>query len=252
MREPVTETGSKSRLDGFRARSAGDAEGARRWNGYVVALVATIALLVVRLVLEPVLSASSPFLFFAPAVMIGAWYGGRGPGLLATIVGALAANYFLLAPTGRISDTPDAIVKTLVFVIVGGQISWLSGALYAAKRRAESDAQAARRSEQLYRTLAQNFPDGAVFLLDKVRRIVLAEGAALQTAGISADRIRGTPLTRAFPRRILATLASLIRSGAGGSKEIKFGGRVYLVQIVPLLGTAAQRFMGMGIAQDVT
>jgi signal transduction histidine kinase len=47
-------------------------------------------------------------------------------------------------------------------------------------------------------------------------------------------------------------VSSLIRSPSGGSKEVKFGQRVYLVQIVPLRGTAGKRFAGMGIAQDVT
>src|SRR4051794_16175493 len=68
---------------------------ARQFNGYLVALVAPAGLLGIRLALDNVLQASSPFLFFAPAVMISAWFGGRGPGLLATVAGALAANYFL-------------------------------------------------------------------------------------------------------------------------------------------------------------
>jgi signal transduction histidine kinase len=224
----------------------------RGLSGYVVAFVATAVLLVLRLALDTVVEATSPFLFFAPAVMISAWYGGRGPGLLATVVGAIAANYFLLAPTGRFSNGPDDLVKTIVFFVVGGQISWLSGALHAAKRRAESDADAARRGEQLYSTLAQNFPDGAVFLLDLERRVVLAEGAALETARLVPEKIRGRHLSHAFPRKVLVELAALIRSTAGGSKEVKFGDRVYLVQIVPLAGKAGQRFAGMGIAQDVT
>jgi signal transduction histidine kinase len=126
----------------------------RQFKGYLIALVATAGLLAIRLALDNFLQASSPFLFFAPAVMISAWYGGRGPGLLATVAGALAANYFLLGDANSFSRTPDDLIKTAVFLIVGAQISWLSGALYAAKGRAEVDAQAARRGEQLYRTLA--------------------------------------------------------------------------------------------------
>jgi signal transduction histidine kinase len=223
-----------------------------RVSGYVVAVAATAVLLLLRLALDTVVEATSPFLFFAPAVMVSAWYGGRGPGLLATGVGAIAANYFLLAPSGRFSDGPDDLVKTIVFFVVGGQISWLCGALHAAKHRAESDAAAARRGEQLYRTLAQNFPDGAVFLLDTERRVVLAEGAALEVAGFAPGDVRGARLSRAFPRSVVVALAPLIRSTSGGSSEIRFGGRIYLVQVVPLRGTAGQRFAGMGIAQDVT
>lgn len=121
---------------------------------YTVALFATAILLGLRLALDNVLQASSPFLFFAPAVMISAWYGGRGPGLFATVAGALAANYFLLGDAASFSRTPEDLTKTAVFLVVGAQISWLSGALHAAKGRAELDAQAARRGEELYRKLA--------------------------------------------------------------------------------------------------
>lgn len=143
----------RSALDTDAAPSP-DRPARRRFNGYLVALVATAGLLAVRLALDSVLQASSPFLFFAPAVMVSAWYGGRGPGLLATVAGALAANFFLLGDGGSFSRTPDDLTKTAVFLIVGAQISWLSGALHAAKGRAELDAQAARRGEELYRKLA--------------------------------------------------------------------------------------------------
>jgi signal transduction histidine kinase len=223
-------------------------------NGYAMALVATVALLLLRLALSRVLQSSSPFLFFAPAVMISAWYGGRGPGLLATFAGAAAADYFVLSPSGSFSNASADLAKVATFLVVGAQISWLSGALLAAKRRAESDAEAARRSEQLYRTLAHNFPNGAVFLLDNSMRIALAEGRALTggAAGIVADHLRGAPLSRAFPRRVLMALAPLIRATAGGSTELTFHGRVYLVQVLPLRGTVGRRFAGMGIAQDIT
>ena len=36
-----------------------------------------------------------PHMTFFPAVMIAAYFGGLGPGLLATILSAVAANYFL-------------------------------------------------------------------------------------------------------------------------------------------------------------
>jgi signal transduction histidine kinase len=223
-----------------------------RLLGYLVAIGSTVALLLLRIGLGPLVEATSVFLFFAPAVMASAWYGGRGPGLVATIAGAAAANYFLLVPTGRFSNTPDDLARMLVFLIVGAQISWLSGALHSAKRRAESDAVAARRSEQLYRTLAQNFPNGAVFLLDNASRIALAEGRALASAGISGEGVRGMRLSGAFPRQVLRDVLPLLRSPIGGSTELNFGGRVYLVQVLPLRGTAGQRFAGMGIAQDIT
>jgi K+-sensing histidine kinase KdpD len=37
-----------------------------------------------------------PFAFFVPATIIAAWYGGLGPGLLATLAGLLLGDYFFL------------------------------------------------------------------------------------------------------------------------------------------------------------
>lgn len=256
---PADHVASMSVFSGIAGRWGGkplpwrDARGGRsRIDRYLVAAVATVTLLLLRLALGRFVEAASPFLFFAPAVMISAWHGGRGPGLVATVAAALAANYFLLNPTGSFSNAPDDITKMVVFLVVGAQISWLSGALFDAKRRAESDAQASRRSEQLYRTLAHNFPNGAVFLMDNAMRIALAEGRALSAAGISQEGLRGARLAGAFPRRMLAPLIPLLRRETGGSAEVTFRKRVYLVQVLPLRGTAGQRFAGMGIAQDIT
>jgi K+-sensing histidine kinase KdpD len=38
-----------------------------------------------------------PFIFFVPAAMIAAWYGGLSPGLLATAAGLLLGDYFFLS-----------------------------------------------------------------------------------------------------------------------------------------------------------
>jgi signal transduction histidine kinase len=120
------------------------------WRRYAVAVVATLAVLVLRLLLQPILQNASPFLLFALAVMVSAWYGGFGPGLFATLAGAVAADYFLLRPLG-FSHSSDQLARSAVFVIVGAQISWLSGALHNAKQRAEREADAARQSRDAVR-----------------------------------------------------------------------------------------------------
>ena len=38
-----------------------------------------------------------PFIFFVPAAMIAAWYGGMAPGLVATVGGLLLGDYFFLS-----------------------------------------------------------------------------------------------------------------------------------------------------------
>ena len=60
-----------------------------------MAVLAPAVSLLVRWPLWPVLGDTVPHMTFFPAVMIAAYFGGFWPGLLATILGAVAANYFL-------------------------------------------------------------------------------------------------------------------------------------------------------------
>src|SRR5438034_7477697 len=61
---------------------------------YSLAVLAPAISLFIRWPLWPVLGNAVPHMTFFPAVMIAAYFGGFGPGLLATILSAAAANFF--------------------------------------------------------------------------------------------------------------------------------------------------------------
>ncbi len=48
-----------------------------------------------------------PFIFFVPAAMMAAWYGGLGPGLLATAAGLLLGDYFFLTQHEALGTVGD-------------------------------------------------------------------------------------------------------------------------------------------------
>lgn len=237
------------------ARPAGPAvRMAAPWPAYAVALGLTLAALVLRLALQDVMPNTSPFLFFMPAVMFSAWYGGLGPGLLSTFVGALAANYFLLKPGGAFAMSPDNVPRVLLFVVIGVQISWLSGALRRARILAETDAAAARRSERRYRALSSNFPNGAVFLFDRELRWLLADGKGLDAAGVDKQRLAGRPIAETVPAEVARAVEPMARGALEGRDvvaEVSHAGRVYLVHALPL-GSDGEVPTGMAIALDVT
>ena len=62
---------------------------------YGVAIGVTGLSLLVRWPLWRILGSQAPHMTFFPAVMISAYFGGFGPGLLATFLSAFAAHYFL-------------------------------------------------------------------------------------------------------------------------------------------------------------
>ena len=61
---------------------------------YGVAVLAVGMAFLVKLLLAPLIVQETPFLLVFAAIMISAWYGGLGPGLLATVTAGLATDYF--------------------------------------------------------------------------------------------------------------------------------------------------------------
>src|SRR5712664_3308001 len=101
-----------------------------RLVAYSVAVLATAVSLLVRWPLEPVLGDAVPHMTFFPAVMIAAYLGGFGPGLLATLLSAAAANYFITGQlrSFHITGVNDAAALAL-FVLTGAIISGLCESL---------------------------------------------------------------------------------------------------------------------------
>ena len=60
-------------------------------SGYLIAIVATAAVAAVRLAISDTVGNFAPIVTFNVAIVIAAWYGGLGPGLLATALSALTA-----------------------------------------------------------------------------------------------------------------------------------------------------------------
>jgi diguanylate cyclase (GGDEF)-like protein len=94
-----------------------------RWYGLAVGLSALA--LTLMLLLRPLMESSIFFLFLA-AVAISAMYGGLGPGLVATLLSALAANFFFLAPQYALLGGMEEALRLGIFLATGLIISWLA------------------------------------------------------------------------------------------------------------------------------
>lgn len=70
-----------------------------RLQRYGFAVLAVAIALLVKLLLAPLIQEESPFLLFFAPLVVSAWYGGLGPGLLATVLAGLSSDYFFLIPT---------------------------------------------------------------------------------------------------------------------------------------------------------
>ena len=83
---------------------------------------------------------AAPVSLFLCAVMFSAWFGGVGPGLLATILSTLAFNYYFLLPTHSLAAKPAEIPRLVIFI---ASVLFV-GALSAAQRSATESLRRAR------------------------------------------------------------------------------------------------------------
>jgi signal transduction histidine kinase len=106
---------------------------------YSTAMASVLLALLLALALEPLMGHVPFSALFLAAVMLSTWYGGLGPGLLATALAALAVNYFFELPRYSlvINDLITAVDLGL-FVLTALLITSLNANLRQARRRAEA------------------------------------------------------------------------------------------------------------------
>src|SRR6185503_11354894 len=78
-------------------------------------------------------------LFYA-AIVVSAWFGGRGPRLLAVVLSELAIDYYLVAPYYSLGLGPKPISFLVVFGVLAVVTSWMS----TKRREAEVELKQAR------------------------------------------------------------------------------------------------------------
>ncbi|HEY9604808.1 MAG TPA: PAS domain S-box protein [Allocoleopsis sp.] len=130
---------------------------------YGAAIGAVVLALLLMLLLDSWISMTrSPFLLFFGAVTVSAWYGGREPGILATLLSAAIANYFFIHSSDRHSLSLVENSRVLAFILEGIFISILCGALRTAQRQAQQSLHQLQASEAKFRRLVESNIIGVV------------------------------------------------------------------------------------------
>jgi PAS domain S-box-containing protein len=111
--------------------------------------------------------------------------------------------------------------------------------MYAIARDASEKLEAEtaiRKSEAMFRTISENFPNGVVAILDKDLRFLYMAGKEMEAVGLSASYFTGTLYSLHFPDDdlMIRSGADRVFSGETVVSELKFMGRNYLVSSVPL------------------
>lgn len=112
-----------------------------------------------------------------------------------------------------------------------------------------------RRTKNLYRTLARNFPNGAVCLFDFQLRFTLAEGTELAKIGLSKQLMQGKTLWEVFPAEHCAIIEPLYRSALAGETnvvEVPYRNQIYLTYTLPVKNEQGEILAGMVMTQNIT
>jgi PAS domain S-box-containing protein len=158
---------------------------------YGAAVVATGFGILARVALTPVLGQQLPYVTLFPAVMVSAWLGGFGPGLLSTALSSSAAAYLWLEP-GRPPGVapPGGLIGLALFWVVCLAISSLN----EASRRAVN---AVARAEERLRTTLIGIGDG-VIATDAAGRVTQLNPVAESLTGWKVGDALGRPVNEVF------------------------------------------------------
>ena len=120
---------------------------APQWRAYALACVLTAAVLWFRLALSPWVGDRPLLIMFFVPILFSAYYGGLGPGLLATALVGFVTDYYVLPPFhGLWFDKPLDFAQWLFMLLEGVLISVLFAELDRWRRHTAHDVAAIKRS----------------------------------------------------------------------------------------------------------
>ncbi|MGB3266862.1 MAG: PAS domain S-box protein [Microcoleus sp.] len=114
---------------------------------------------------------------------------------------------------------------------------------------------ALEKSEQLYRMMASNIPNGAVMLFDKEMRYSLVEGTELAAVGLSKELMEGKTIWEVFEPDFCRAVEPNYRAALAGETvvtEFTYRDRIYLAYTLPVRNQRQEISGGLLMTQNIT
>jgi PAS domain S-box-containing protein len=169
------------------------------WARLAVALVCVLAGWVARISLSGAIGAHElPFIFFFPAIVIAAWYGGLAAGILSIVLSAIAANWSFVEPIHSLSIANRSdLAALLAFLIAALIIVVAIESMHEAQAGLMREIDRRRRADIELATTISSIGDG-VIATDDQGRITLINPEAQRLTGWTAAEALGLPLADVF------------------------------------------------------
>lgn len=135
-----------------------------------------------------------------------------------------------------------------------GKVEAVAGTTRDITRRRAAE-EALRRNEEKYRTLVENFPNGAVGLFDKDLRYTAVGGKLVDSTGVDPEDRIGNKITDIYPDEITEKVEPYFRTALNGEVntfEVEFHGRKLLAKTLPIKDDNGEVVAGMLVVLDIT
>ncbi|MFT6499977.1 MAG: PAS domain S-box-containing protein [Crocinitomicaceae bacterium] len=123
------------------------------------------------------------------------------------------------------------------------------------EKRVDERSKALKESQEMYKMIARNFPNGVINVLDKDLNYIFAEGMEMYRQGITSETLIGTSfLSRVKPeiRKEIEVQLLSVFSGESVDFELKTEGRTFLIYAVGLHSSNNEVDQILMVSQNVT
>jgi two-component system, LuxR family, sensor kinase FixL len=162
---------------------------------YGIALLAVAVTWLAEPQMLSIAGIEAPYLFFVPAVLVAAGFGGLGPGLLAT---AFSAGLVLFVIRPHTVYWSAEILDDAIFALIGVGIAWIGEQLQRSRERASASSAAALAREAHLQSILDTVPD-AMIVIDERGFIQSFSSAAERLFGYAPGEVLGTNIKRLMP-----------------------------------------------------
>ena len=165
---------------------------------YAFAVLVVILASLLREIVNPVLGERVPFILFYPTVVLAAWFGGLGPGLLSTLLSGFIAWYAIMPPTYSLAlSDPSGLAQLIIFLLASTMISFLAESLHRMKGRAQGGERREHQQSEQFRVTLESIGD-AVIATDAEGRVTYVNPVAENLLGYSLAQAKSRPLGEVF------------------------------------------------------
>jgi PAS domain S-box-containing protein len=166
-----------------------------RLRRYAIVPVVLAAALLVRWL---ILGGEMPFLLAWPVVVLCAWYGGFGAGLLATLLAVVVTTCLHYQPPHWFAlAQPEDWAGVALFLLLGTAISLLCELLQRARRQVEGQAHDLYQQREWFRVTLASIGDGLI-ATDEHGRVTFLNAVAQALTGWKESDAQGRPIEEVF------------------------------------------------------